>query len=50
MIVGPRQLLQWELSPMVSMQVIYHVGFNDLVLLYCILKWCLQPCFQKHSN
>jgi hypothetical protein len=37
-------------NPMVRMQVICHVGFSDLVLLYSILKWCLQPCFRKHSN
>jgi hypothetical protein len=35
---------------MVRMQVISHVGFNDLVYLYWIFKWCLQPRFRKRSN
>ncbi len=35
---------------MVRMQVNSHVGFNELVFLYWILKWCLQPHFQEHSN
>jgi hypothetical protein len=38
MIVWPRQLPQGELSPMVRMQVISHIGFSDLGLLYWTLK------------